>query len=569
MKDIKKKTSAKNTKKSSAKKEVKTTKVIKEEKIEVVKETSKPKVTQKVADVNTTSIIKWSKLGILGVGVILFVIGFFTTETSNIMHFSGISLVALSGIMSVVKCEKYALVKALGILTGAAILITWFIPNATFNGAELMPYEVVGVGLTDLATMAYYSIYFALDKIIFIFMVALFYGVLSNVESYNVLTSKIANKLKDKKLLSVISSIVVLFIFTSLFSQTLMVVLFIPFIIAVLSKMNIDKTTAFMVTFGAMLAGLIGVPYGSEGLQFFTQYTSIPFLNGFEYRLIIALASLALFVLFTVLRMKAIKDETNLEVIKDPFEIKEEKEKINIIPISVVLGITAVLAILGFINWQLYFETTVFADFHIWLLELSVGETAIFARILGSTAAAFGTWDLLIGIVLTFVMSILIAFVGRVKFSSFIDGAVKGLKIFAKSNIVVILVFVLFIVSYITPFMASIADYFFGLTVNLEPNLTSIVALISSVFHPDLGYTGYIVGPYVSTMYVDHLSVVSVIFSSMYGIVQIFAPTSIVLVLGLIYTKVSYKEWLKTIWMFAVGIFVVVLILVNVLYYIA
>ena len=54
----------------------------------------------------------------------------------------------------------------------------------------------------------------------------------------------------------------------------------------------------------------------------------------------------------------------------------------------------------------------------------------------------------------------------------------------------------------------------------------------------------------------------------MYGIVQIFMPTSMILVTGLALTKVSYKEWFKYIWLFVVGMIIILLVLFTVVTYI-
>ncbi len=569
MKETKKKTSAKSKTSKASSKKVSAKKEVKSVKVEPVQKIEKVKTVKTIKTADKTNIIKWTRLGAFGLALVLFVLGFFLTEESTILHFSGIFIAAITCITYTVNSEKYSLLKSLGVLLLSAILITWFVPNGAFSGAEFTSYEITGLSLTDISTLFYYSVYFSLDKIIFLFTIAIFYGVLSKVKAYEVITSKIAKKLVNKKLVVAISSIAIFTILTVLFNQTLMVIFFVPFVITILSKMKIDKVTALMITFGAVLSGIIGAPWGTEGLNFFTQYTQIPFTSGFEYRVIIALASLALFILFTVLRLKSIKNSENLETVEDPFVIEDNTEKVNIIPMSIILGLTAVIAILGFINWQLYFEITVFNDFHTWLLELMVGETAVFAKILGSSAVAFGSWDLLLGMVLLIVMTILIAISARISFDKVMEGIVKGLKVFAKPSVLIIVIFITFIVSYITPFMTAISDYFFTLTVEFNPNFTSIAALLSGIFHPDFGYTGYVIGSYISVMYVDQLSLVSTIFSSMYGIAQVIAPTSLVLILGLVYTKVSYKEWIKTIWMFIVGITIVILVLSNVLYYIA
>ena len=53
----------------------------------------------------------------------------------------------------------------------------------------------------------------------------------------------------------------------------------------------------------------------------------------------------------------------------------------------------------------------------------------------------------------------------------------------------------------------------------------------------------------------------------MYGFVQVFMPTSCLLLVGLSYMKVDYKSWFKYIWMFAVAMVVVLIIFVSIVMY--
>ena len=56
--------------------------------------------------------------------------------------------------------------------------------------------------------------------------------------------------------------------------------------------------------------------------------------------------------------------------------------------------------------------------------------------------------------------------------------------------------------------------------------------------------------------------------TSINGLVSLVAPTSVLLVTGLSMYDVSYKEWLKNIWKFAVILLVLLLILFSVMAYV-
>lgn len=86
---------------------------------------------------------------------------------------------------------------------------------------------------------------------------------------------------------------------------------------------------------------------------------------------------------------------------------------------------------------------------------------------------------------------------------------------------------------------------------NIGANIFS--AFITSIFHNDLMYTGYTLSGYMISGFSVYMNIVALIYLTMFGFVAFLAPTSILLVAGLTYTNVEYKNWLKYIWKFAVG----------------
>jgi uncharacterized ion transporter superfamily protein YfcC len=98
----------------------------------------------------------------------------------------------------------------------------------------------------------------------------------------------------------------------------------------------------------------------------------------------------------------------------------------------------------------------------------------------------------------------------------------------------------------------------------------SLVALLGSVLNVDLYYT--VAGVFSTTVSSlsdkANLSVFAVMFQSVYGVVQIVGPTSLLLLVGLSYLEVPYSSWLKYIWRFIVELLIaifVVLMIVSLL----
>ena len=67
-----------------------------------------------------------------------------------------------------------------------------------------------------------------------------------------------------------------------------------------------------------------------------------------------------------------------------------------------------------------------------------------------------------------------------------------------------------------------------------------------------------------STMY----PIMAMIFQSIYGLVMLVAPTSVMLMAGLAYMEVPYTKWLKFIWkvLLQILIAVIIIILISMLF---
>ncbi len=527
--------------------------------------------------IEKSPLLNWICLGVAALGFILVVLGFVFVDLATPFKFFGVIAMSASAIILSIKSGSKPLLKSLSIMALTALVLTWLLPNGAFSEAGYTDYGMQRVGLTDIPTTIYYSIYFVLDKLIYLVILAGFYSVLAKVEAYQNITSSIAKAFKKKEIIVAISTSIIFILLTSFISQTFIVLLFVPFVISILSKMKMDKITAFAITFGSILVGAIAAPYGTEGLTWFNSYAALTVEHGFDYRLIIQLSALVLFILFIVLRLTNIgfKKEEKLEEInelfvteKDDVEVKNTK---NAIPLFVILGITALLAIVGYINWFTNFELAIFNEWHASLLELTIGgEIPIFQYILGNASSAFGNWDLMTMMIILVIMTVVITLVYRINFSKVTTIIGNGLKTIAKPLVIISLVYLVFVIAYTSSFMSTFSGWAFDLTTDFNPATMSLSSLFSSIFHTDLGYTGYIYASYfTSTIFTDYLSLISVIYTSIYGVLQLVVPTSVILVIGLVLTKLSYKEWLKYIWMFFVGMIIVLTALFSVVYLIA
>ena len=523
---------------------------------------------------------KLTKVGLAGSILIalacsLVAAAIFVTDTNINLILKLIALISfvVGGLMITITSEDHRLAKSVLFFVLTTIIFTWIIPYGQFNGGDFYDYGISRVGIVDISISMYNALYYVMDKVIFLFVLGGVYGVLSKISGYQRLVSAIANKLKKHAIVFSVIVSVFLFVLTSLFTQSFVVLAFVPFFVSILLKMNLDKLSAFIVTFGSILVGFLGATYGTEGVNSFSVYLSTDFNTGLTYRFIIAAVTIVLYNFFICMRLKKVLSETkkntkNSEIEDDPFKVETSKKK-NAIPTAIILFLMMVIIILGYISWNDYFGITIFNEFHEWLTTLApVEDFTIMSYILGQRAAAFGEFDYVFMLCSAFIiMAIILAFLYRMKVDEFIQGFYDGVKKMVKPIALFVASYMVFGIIVSIPFTSTISNWLFNLVEGFNPFTTSASAFISSVFSQDLGYTGYSVGAFINAIYSNELDIVHAIYTSMYGIVQLFMPTSAILIIGLSLMKIDYKSWLKYIWLFVVGMLIILLVLFTVVTY--
>lgn len=483
-----------------------------------------------------------------------------------------IVVLAIAAFLAVLTCKSKSsdLFKWVGIAMFIAFCLTWAIPYGYFQSGTFYEYEMRQLGLTDIPNVLYYGIYFGLTSIIYLLTLGGFYGVLSKTKSYQSLVKKTSKFVKGKEIAVAVVLMVLLIGLTSIVRTPFIMLVFIPFIVSVLLNAKFDKLTTMGLTFGSILVGTLAATYGTEGLYYFNNYLSITDINvGITYRVIIACIALVLFVaynIFRIVRNKKKKQANDLEA--DLYAVEEVKGKVKSWPSVIVFAFIAIIVILGYVDWNANFGIECFTKFHEWILDLGIGDFKLFAKIIGNGALAFGKFELATMITILIIISLFVALMNRIKLSDYASAFADGIKKIAKPVVLFTLTYVLFMISYMNPFMAYVSDWAFGLTKNFNPFITTITAFVTSIFHADLGYTAYIIGSALTTNYAGVYDLVHTLYVSTFGLVQVLVPTSGMLLIGLSYLKIDYKSWFKYIWIFAVAMLVVILTLATIVTYV-
>ncbi len=514
------------------------------------------------------------------VAFILFIVAAFVdgTNPDMILKVIGMVLFIVGSMMIALKSEKHTLAKSILVFVIAGILASWLFTSGMFQGSDFVDKNFTRIGLTDIGFMLYYSVYFMMDKIPLLLVLCGFYGVLSNISGYQKLTDSLANKFSKHPIVTSVIISVILFVFTSLFSQTFIVLLFIPFFVTILTKMGMDKLTVFTITFGSALVGVLGCTYGTDSITAFNNYLGQDIELGLNYRYMIAAVAIVLYNFFIAMRVRKIADTMKKNVKSatkenDIFEVGKasNKSKTKMLPAIIVLAISVIITVLGYINWNTIFGIEAFDKFHEWLTGLEAGkEFYIIQYILGANTNALGNFQYVFNILIVLLLaSGILAFLYKMSFDKYVESFYEGTKKMFKPLLFLLFANMIFAASYISGSpLNSVFNWILNLVEGFNPYLTSIVAFITSIFHNDFGYVAYTIGSFLSSVYADNIEIVHTIFTSMYGIVQIFVPTSAILVIGLSMMKISYKDWFKYIWLYVVGMIIILLVLFTVVTYI-
>lgn len=564
--------------------------------------------------------------------------------------------------------EKHTIFKIVGIVAFIAIVLTWILPAGAFQGTEFYEYGRNRLGFNDIPSIVYNSIYFAIDKIIYLLVLGGFYAVLSKTNGYNKLVSNIAKKIKGKETIFAIIVAVAIAGLTSITTSTFAMLLFIPFLISIMLNAGLNKLTAFASTFGAVIVGILGATVGTDALVGFDTYFSQQLAETgadatLKYRIIILVISVALYSFFLFFTSKKALENKKKEEIADEFKLVEagKKEKVKTLPIIIVLSLLAVISLLGFLDWSGVFKVDAFANFHNWLTGIKIGsDFKLVSYIMGTNAVAFGAFDLFAISTIILIFTVLIAILYSIKFDDLLSTFGNGIARIIKPVGAVIAVYSVFIIMYMSPVVPNIVkslmhkdgvvdlniDYngsgyaFFNIDtdgdgkadynlinqdkdkdgkcdlncdtnkdgypdknldfnadglvdendekiveqlatgkstanldidgdgiadVNIDTDFslpkTILASVITNIFHVDAGYTGYAVGSYLVAGFGFELALVFLVFFTIYGLLQFFIPTSVLLMLGLSYLKVEYKDWMKFIWRFILGMLCVLLII--------
>jgi len=465
--------------------------------------------------------------------------------------------------------KKNSMFKAIMVLIAVTLLFTWILPVSSFSNGAVTKGDITPVALMDVFTsfvntalpyMGYYAIY--------ILCVGGFYGVLKKSKAYQTAIEKVGEKFKGKESRFLVSSIIFFALMSSLTGMHVELFAFLPLFISIILFLGYDKMTAALSTIGGILVGIIGATYSNYIVGNINSILSTSSAIDFQTELLakIFLLALCIFLLIMFVYKTAKLATKKAEKEEDKFYEKEGEKKKNATVFWVIMAIIFVLLIIMIVPWRTLFDTKVFSDFHTDIMDVKLGDFAIFKNIFGSLPA-FGTWTMYYLPIVFILASIVVAFVYKVRTNDAIDSFFEGAKKVAMPAFLLVLANMVMILvnsssqNSINTIIVTIVNALITLGNGFNLFLSSLGTMVATVFTPDMQYLSNWYIPIFSglTGDVTVYPLIALMVQSIYGLMMFVVPVSSILILGLSYLDIKYLDWLKHIWKLLLELLIVIL----------
>ena len=458
--------------------------------------------------------------------------------------------------------EKYDLIKISGILVLLAVFLTWLIPYGYFSGTEVVTEEIKRVGVSNFFQWGLLGMYYFTVLIAFLFVMGGFYQVLSKRAGYQKLIKNISEKLKGSEIPVVLVVMLLFAMICSLTNEYFPLIALIPFVITVLNRMKVDKISAFSATFGGLLIGTIGSTYSTKVTGHLIEAFSVEMSEILIAQSVLFVVSFVLLAIFTALRLSKNKNSKKHEEY-DKFElaaIDTPKKAPKTWPYAIGIILFVLVTVLAYLPWSTW-QITVFTDVTTWINEFEIFGVPIFNYIF-SEILAFGSWDIF---TLQFVMifiTLLIHWFGKMSLTEVFESYGEGFKKIGNVVIVLLVVYLILEITVMAPVLPVLVDWIAKLTDGFNAFLAFINAFITSLFSVEMQYAVSLAGSYYAATFTEVKSALAIIFQSAFGFASFFVPSSAILMLGLSYLNIPYKDWMKFIWKFLIALLVVIIVII-------
>ena len=465
--------------------------------------------------------------------------------------------------------KKNTLLKTLAIVFLVYVLLTWFIPTGYFSSGSYVKDAITPIGLFDIIRypiITLTSSVFILTALV-ILLIGGFYGVLNKTGVYQRLIEGIAKKFSKKETTFLVITTLLFVILSSLTALNLPLFVMVPLFATVLLLLGYNKITAMLATVGSILIGNLVSTYGFNVAGYIT-YFSNNINDSIIYRIALFVLVTGL-LLFTVIKLGKKKEKNKAEeiILYNKLDTKEKTKK-SATPMVIISIIMMIVTIVGMVNWTELFKINIFSDIYTKITDTTISGYPIFSNIIGSIYE-MGSWT---NYELAFILALTTGIIGLIYkvslkdfFESFKDGVKEILPVALYAIIANLLFLVLNASSTGYTIFPTIANWLFNLAEGFNVITFGFISFIGSIFYNDFPYLLSSIYDPITSTYSTSISVMGIIVQSIHGLVQLVAPTSILLVAGLKYFNIDYKEWLKKTYKLILAILVIVIIIITIM----
>ena len=465
------------------------------------------------------------------------------------------------------KKKNYSLLLIVLIPLLVYALLTAFVPTGTFAG-EFTKGDISSLGLYGLFSSFITSFSVLAQNIFFLLCVGGLYGVLNKTGVYQNIVDYFS---KENKKIILIVTVIIFALLSSLFGGTMFVFstastlfggamitfMLLPFFVTVLMRAGYSKVSSLAATVGATLIGTMASTTGN--LAFFKNYLSLDPKNYMLYDIILLIVLMFLLCMFIITKDKkegkkaAVKDIPLFEVSKD--------NKRSIVPLTIILVILLLLLVLGGYNWEASYGLKFFTNLHEKIVGIELFKTSVFTWLFGNFSQ-IGIFSINEACVIVFISSLIIAWVYSVKLSDFIESFKNGAKEMLIPSVYIVLASVVFtqVLTTNSNITATVINPIIKMFKDFNVFSGTLTGIVGSFFYNDSLYLINGLYGFISTFDAVKLPLIVNVLQSTFGVMMFVLPVSVLLVGGLRYLNISYKEWIKYIWIFLLQVFAISII---------
>ena len=426
--------------------------------------------------------------------------------------------------------KKYNIFKILTIVILLSMVLSYFIPGSSIGYTGVEKGTIMPVTFANLFTNGITTVNAFVTSIVFVLVIGVFYFVLKKTGRYETLVENTASVFDTNRGLFIVITVFGLGLVTLFSGNILSMLVFVPFLYDVLSKLGFNKFSSILATIGSIILGFSGSTY----TYYINQYMSLTTKDNLTTKITIGLIGLVSIVAFILVFNKTKKLTS---------EVRKSTMK-KMIPLYVTFILLFVFVVLGFVNWNAYFGFDGFEKFLESLREAKVAKVSVFDAIVGSTVAPFGQWETYnFGILLSFA-TVIIALIYRLKINDFFEAFGEGLKKAFPYAIIVTLANLVLVNVYTSGIFYTMSMALTGK--NIDLTTSSITSVLASIMYPDYTYAAqFTLTSLMGTSASGYEALFAVVFQAIYSIFLLVSPTSVLLLFALYKTDTRYIEWFK------------------------